>query len=197
MKVVEPGNHRISNLFDNFCHKLGHDFLLLEEFLSFYEAQTKKRQEAVRHNLGEFNIGRDLKSKLETQTLTYESDPRTVRNGFELPRAKIAQDDNRFERLLDLVATSGTEDVHRTVFDDTVGLWQLIMQLQTNKTLLNRVLNLEDLDGLLCLHEDQMQSANTYKILYIIQIIKSLIDEYAAAKESFVILTVDKLEADR
>lgn len=61
MKVVEPGNHRISNLFDNFCHKIGHDFLLLEEFLSFYEAQTKKRQEAVRHNLGEFKIGRDLK----------------------------------------------------------------------------------------------------------------------------------------
>lgn len=132
-----------------------------------------------------------------TSELTYESDPRTIRDGSELPRAKIAQDDDRFEQLLHLVATSGTEDLHRTVFDDTVGLWQLIMQLQTNRTLLNRVLNLEDLDGLLCLREDQMQSANTYKILYIIQIIKSLIDEYAAAKDCFAILTVDKLDADR
>lgn len=44
-------NYRISNLFDAHCHTIENDFLLAEEFLTFYESQTKTKQETVRTNL--------------------------------------------------------------------------------------------------------------------------------------------------
>lgn len=45
---VSPENYRISGLYDNYCRKLGYSMLLLEEFLTFYETQSKTKPETVK-----------------------------------------------------------------------------------------------------------------------------------------------------
>lgn len=65
------------------------------------------------------------------------------------------------------------------------------MSLETNKQIQESIMNIEDLEALFDIRE-----GNFYKILYSLQIIQSLINEYKLKKEGRAILWIETMNQD-
>lgn len=181
---IVPSDPRVVKLFDNHSKKIGRSYVLLSEFVDFYEEQSKHKAEAVRQNLANMDIQTDYKKHLDMSNINLETDPRLCTDEGTLPRSKLSNNDELFNQLLELAQQSQG--------DESDGIWQFIMSIPTNKTLLQQILRLEKLDELLTIDRNddvpaQIDSEsgsssysdlNVYKILYILQVLQSLINEY-------------------
>ena len=190
---ILPTDFRVLKLFENHSKKVGRNYVLLSEFIGFYQDQSKLKPDAVRQNLANMGIQNDFKVVVDASDATIDTDPRLCTNENILPRSKLSSNDELFNQLLELAQQSQG--------DENDGVWQLIMSISTNKALLRQVLHLEQLDELLTIDQEEGASAgdstkeqstdadlNVYKILYVLQVLQSLINEYRQQNRCSIIL---------
>jgi len=139
--------------------------LIEQELLEFYADKAKNREEVVRQNLLHQGIRSDLKPKIDYSSLTWESDTRIVRDESILPRAKLSSNHELFGQLLQLVDCAQE--------DEAEGIWNLLMSLQTNSYISEKILNNDNLDELFGIQDaDSQQKAgslssnNLYRVYY-------------------------------
>jgi len=101
---LNAADYRVTSLFDKYSRQLGNGHLIVEaELQAFYRDQAHQKDEVVRQNLHHQGIQNDLKPVVDWSSLTLETDARIVKDQAALPRAKLAQNDKHFLKLLDLV----------------------------------------------------------------------------------------------
>lgn len=125
---ILPSDPRVIKLFDNHSKKVGRNYVLLSEFVDFYEEQSKHKSEAVRQNLANMDIQTDYTKHLDVANANLQTDPRLCADDASLPRSKLSNNDELFNQLLELAQQSRG--------DESDGIWQFIMSIPTNKTLL-------------------------------------------------------------
>ena len=159
-------DYRVTTLFDEYSKKMGNGNLLLEEeLLGFYAEKAKNREEVVRQNLLHQGIWGDLKPKIDYNSLTWESDTRIVRDESILPRAKLSSNHELFDQLLQLLDCAQA--------DEAEGIWNLLMSLQTNSQVQEKILNNDNLSELFGIQDADSQhkagslsSNNLYRVFY-------------------------------
>lgn len=101
---IDVTDYRVNNTFEKHSRKLGAGQLLVaEEFLRFYEQQSKEKEEVVRQNLMHQGIQIDMKNKIDFNRLNIDNDERVVKDESILPRSKLAQNNELFGQLMALV----------------------------------------------------------------------------------------------
>jgi hypothetical protein len=148
------------------------------EFVKWYQERSEARPELVRSNLSEYGYYPNYQRKLDPSSLTYDNDARITRDSKSLPRSKISTNEQIFEGLLQLVEESKG--------DEAEGIWNLINNLETNKTVQEKILNNENISELF-----NLEKSNLYKVLYCIQIIQSLIFEFKNREEGLVTVYIE------
>jgi len=125
----------------------------------------------------------DMKNKVDYNRLNTGNDERIVTDESILPRSKLAQNNELFEQLMDLV--------NELQGDEAEGVWNLLMGLETNKQIMQRIISIDDLEALF-----DIKQGNFYKILYSLQIIQSLISEYKLKLNGQAILYIETMNQD-
>ena len=125
LQEIDVDDYRVTTLFDKYSRRLGCGHLIVEEeLLNFYQEKASNTDEVVRQNLHHQGIANDLKPRIDVDGLTSETDERIVKDETTLPRAKLASNHELFAQLLQLVESSHG--------DEAEGIWDLLMNLQTN-----------------------------------------------------------------
>ena len=124
-----------------------------------------------------------MKYKVDYNRLNTGNDERIVTDESILPRSKLAQNNELFEQLMDLV--------NELQGDEAEGVWNLLMGLETNKQIMQRIISIDDLEALF-----DIKQGNFYKILYSLQIIQSLISEYKLKLNGQAILYIETMNQD-
>lgn len=81
-----------------------------------------------------------MKNKVDYNRLNTGNDERIVTDESILPRSKLAQNNELFEQLMDLV--------NELQGDEAEGVWNLLMGLETNKQIMQRIISIDDLEAL-------------------------------------------------
>jgi hypothetical protein len=187
MTGLTAGDERVTKLFDRYSRQVGNGHLLVEsELQAFYQDQAEAKEDVVRQNLRHQGIQSDLKPVVDWGSLTSETDGRILRDEALLPRAKLAQNHLVFQSLLDLV--------EKAQGDEAEGIWDLLMSLPTNQQIEGQILKNENLEELLSLHGDAGgdREPSMFRVLYCLQIIKSLIFEHKQRQEGSLVLHVER-----
>ena len=158
--VINPTDSRISNFFKDYSLAV-YGKLTEEEFLRFYTDKAQSKLEVVWNNLSIMKYGGDLRHISEVNN---PDDPRELKSFEDLPRAKLSSNQELFKELISLLATlppSSQEEVS--------GLLSL---LRTNPLIYSDLLALKSVDSL------SLRASTTYEVLYKLQILDSLVNEY-------------------
>ena len=179
LRGLPENDYRVNDMFKENSKKY-RNLICRGEFLSWYQERAEARPELVRSNLLEYGYYANYQKKLDQSTLTYDNDTRITRDSNSLPRSKISTNEQIFEGLLQLVEESKG--------DEAEGIWNLINNLETNKTVQEKILNNQNIQELF-----NLEKSNLYKVLYCIQIIQSLIFEYKNREEGLVTVYIEPL----
>jgi hypothetical protein len=158
--TIAPTDSRISNFFKDYSLAV-FGKLTEEEFLQFYTDKAQSKLEVVWNNLTIMKYGGDLR---HTSEVNNPDDPREQKSSEALPRAKLSSDQALFRELIALIDTlppSSQEEVS--------GLLSL---LRTNPVIYADLLALRSVDSL------SLRASTTYEVLYQLQILDSLVNEY-------------------
>lgn len=130
-----------------------------------------------------------MKPRVDHQNLTWQNDSRVAAEDAVLPRARLSQNLQAFDKILALVEGSQS--------DEAEPLWNLLLTLQTNAQIKELILNNEE--GMLEIQsvagEHEAGPRNLYRILYCLQIMQSLIFEYRRTQESKLVLCTERADA--
>mmetsp|Transcript_23119 Transcript_23119/g.22543 ORF Transcript_23119/g.22543 Transcript_23119/m.22543 type:complete len:315 (-) Transcript_23119:116-1060(-) len=172
---------RITGLFDKYdSNKDGK--IEEKDFMYFYELSCRDKPETVRENLKQHNIRNDLKKLSEvTEETAFSTE--------DMPRFKIAENQEYFDKLMELL------DRHDTVSENA---WDLVQMLATNRQLYRRVLQLQNaIDG-------QTGKVNwtkffdhqsDYKLLYTLQIVEAVMEEGEGSNQERVLILDEPTES--
>lgn len=162
--TIEPAINPMDSRITNFMKDYSQAFqgkLTEEEFLRFYTDKAQTKLEVVWNNLTIMKYGGDLRHISEVNN---PDDPRELKSFETLPRAKLSSNQELFRELIALMATlppSSQEEVS--------GLLSL---LRTNPVIYADLLALKSVDSL------SLKASTTYEVLYQLQILDSLVNEY-------------------
>ena len=152
---------RVKNLFQNHDHD-GDGKVDKAGFVEFYRQASLKKEDVVRANILAHNYRNDLK---KISDMCEENTDKTV-----LPRYILSHEQEYFDTLFSLLDRPD---------DSSKEAWNLIQKLVTNPTIQSKILNLKveknasgdyDWDSLI-------DTKSIFKLLYMFQIIESLIEE--------------------
>jgi hypothetical protein len=157
----KTSDNRVRNLFTN--HDYDNDGKVDKDgFVEFYCLACTKKEEVVRSNILAHNYRNDLK---KISDMTEENTDKTL-----LPRFILSHDPKYFDTLFGLLDRPD---------ESSKEAWELIQKLVTNPTIQSKILNL-NVDK----HENGeynwdslIDTKSIFKLLYMFQIIESLIEE--------------------
>ena len=163
---------RVQAIFKEF--DTDHDDILLEEdFLRIYKlkAENPRGQHVVWENLEMQGWGHDLKRK----SLVYEQDSAAEEEQrLLLPRHIISLSEDYFELLFQMLSLGG-DTMHR--------VWNLLMRLPTNPTVLDAISSLSAIDDDNAGWETLLDPTSTFRLLYALQITEAFMQAGGEASE--------------
>jgi len=152
---------RVKNLFQGHDHD-GDGKVQRDEFIEFYRQACIRKEEVVRANILAHGYRNDL---VKLSSVSVENSDKTV-----LPRYILSHEQDYFDALFGLL--DGPDELANEA-------WELIQKLATNPAMQSSILNLNIQKG-----EDGkynwdslVDTKSTFKLLYMFQIIESLIEE--------------------
>jgi len=163
------------------------DRLTKAEFLRFYQTKCRDNPNIVWQNLEKHNVGKDLMLGQHSDfDLTYNNDSCLVTDQTELPRYFISANQDLFNALFNLEHLLAREaPSHKQASMESV--WRLIGELKTNPQLYLSILKNEDLEARL----GNPRQLSSYRLLYTLQIMYSLMANYRVQEASCVNLYVE------
>lgn len=157
----KTSDNRVRNLFTN--HDYDNDGKVDKAgFVEFYRLACLKKEDVVRSNILAHNYRNDLK---KISDMTEENTDKTL-----LPRFILSHDPKYFDSLFSLLDRPD---------DSSKEAWELIQKLVTNPTIQTNVLNLnvERNENGEYNWDSLIDTKSIFKLLYMFQIIESLIEE--------------------
>ena len=148
---------RIANFFKDYSLAVIGN-LTEEEFLQFYTDKAKGKLEVVWSNLTIMKYGGDLR---HTSEVNNPEDSKEQKPSEAIPRAKLSSDQALFRELIVLIDT-----LPPSSHDEVSGL------LRTNPVIYADLPALRSVDSL------SLRASTTYEVLYQLQILDSLVNEY-------------------
>lgn len=152
---------RVKNLFQNHDHD-NDGKVDKEGFVEFYRQASVRKEEVVRANILAHNYRNDLK---KISDMCEENNDKTV-----LPRYILSNNSDYFDTLFLLLDRPD---------DSSKEAWSLIQKLVTNPTIQSKILNLDVSKSATGEYEwdSLIDTKSIFKLLYMFQIIESLIEE--------------------
>ncbi|CDW89068.1 ubiquitin carboxyl-terminal hydrolase family protein [Stylonychia lemnae] len=161
---VTEDDQRVKGLFD--IYDLDMDGkITFEEFLLFYKNCTIDKEYVVRENLYAFRYTSDLLPfRKDELNATYLTQQRLTME--DMPRYRLARNDYYFSSLFKLLESQN---------EIATSAWHLIKQLSTKPDLMQKIEMLNQRSDFKW--EEIFDQSNIYKMLYVLQIIESLLED--------------------